>query len=225
LGVLASALVFDKKTRRAVKMKGIIMKIRMIVILGCFIGVIFLSAGYEYGRAEQVSDTSGLKIGVVNVRKVLRNCRRSARYKVEVLAEQGRQNAELEKLAKELDTQEAGLKALKPGSTDYLAQFKELVNKRYSLEAQQEFNKQQSALKYYRWTEDLYKEILQATKDLAKQKGLDLVFGNDEPEFPVTSTDELWMVISTHKVLYNAGCLDLTDEVIARLDAIDNENP
>ncbi len=206
-------------------MKGIIMKVRMIVILGCFIGVIFLSAGYEYGRAEQVSDISGLKIGVVSIRKVLRNCKRSARYKVEILADQGKKNAELGKLAKEIEIQEAGLKVLKPGSTDYLAQLKELVDKRYSLEAQQEFNKQQSALKYYRWTEDLYKEILQATKDLAKQKGLDLVFGSDEPEFPVTSTEELWMAINTHKVLYNAGCLDLSDEVIARLDAIENENP
>ncbi len=206
-------------------MKGIIMKIRMIVILGCFIGVIFLSAGYEYGRAEQVSDISGLKIGVVSIRKVLRNCKRSARYKVEVLADQGRTNAELGKLAKEIEIQEAGLKVLKPGSTDYLAQLKELVDKRYGLEAQQEFNKQQSALKYYRWTEDLYKEILHATKDLAKQKGLDLVFGSDEPEFPVTSTEELWMAINTHKVLYNSGCLDLSDEVIARLDAMESTDP
>lgn len=197
----------------------------MIVILGCFIGVIFLSAGYEYGRAEQVSDTSGLKIGVVSIRKVLRNCKRSARYKVEVLADQGKKNAELEKLAKEIETQEAGLKALKPGSTDYLAQFKELVDRRYSLEAQQEFNKQQSALKYYRWTEDLYEDILQITKDLAKQKGMDLVFDHDEPEFPVASTDELWMAINTHKILYNAGCFDLTDDVIARLDAMEDKNP
>jgi Skp family chaperone for outer membrane proteins len=192
--------------------------------LGSFISVIFLSVGYERGRAEQKVDTIGLKIGVVSVRRVLRNFKRSAKYKVEILADQGRKNAEMEKLAKEIEAQEAGLKVLKPGSADYIAQLKELIDKRYRLEAQQDFNKQQNALKYQRWTEDIYKEILQITKDLAGQKGLDLVFANDEPEFPVTSAEELWMNISTHKILYSAGCLDLTDEVIARLDAMESSN-
>ncbi len=193
--------------------------------MGCFIGVIFLSVGYEHSRAGQKVDTTGPKIGVISVRKVLRNCKRSAKYKVEVLADQGRKNAELEKLSKEIEAQEAGLKVLKPGSADYIAQLKELIDKRYNLEAQQDFNKQQNALKYHRWTEDLYKGILQVTKDLAGQKGLDLVFGNDEPEFPVASAEELWMTISTHKMLYSAGCLDLTNEVIARLDAMESANP
>ena len=79
------------------------MKIRTIIILGCFIGVIFLSVGYEHGRAGQKVDTTGPKIGVISVRKVLRNCRRSAKYKVEVLADQGKKNAEFEKLSKEQD--------------------------------------------------------------------------------------------------------------------------
>jgi Skp family chaperone for outer membrane proteins len=209
----------------AVKLKGVIMKIRTIIILACFIGVIFLSVGYEHGRAGQNVDTAGLKIGVISVRKVLRNCKRSAKYKVEVLADQGKKNAEFEKLSKEIEAQEAGLKVLKPGSADYIAQLKELVDKRYNLEAQQDFNKQQSALKYHRWTEDLYKEILRVTKDLAEKKGLDLVFVNDEPEFPVASAEELWMTINTHKMLYSAGCLDLTNEVIAQLDAMESANP
>jgi len=170
-------------------------------------------------RAELKADTLGLKIGVVSIRKVLRNCKRSARYKVDILADQGRANAKLQELSKQIETQEAGLKALRPGSSDYLAQLKELLEKRYQLEAQQEFNQQQNALKHHKWTEELYKEILQITKELAEQKGLDLVFEKDEPEFPVASSEELVMVLSTHKLLYSAGCLDLTEEVVARLDA------
>lgn len=207
-----------KKLKEKIKERKV-MKIRSAIILSCLTGVIFLSIGYEYSRAEQKADTPGLKIGVVSVRKVLRGCKKSARYKIEVLADQGRTNAELEELSKQIEAQEAGLKALKPGSIDYLAQLKELVDKRYDLEAQREFNKQQSALKHHRWTEELYKEILQITKELAEQKGLDLVFEKDEPEFPVTSSEELVMILNTHKLLYSAGCSDLTNEVIARLDA------
>jgi len=178
-----------------------------------------LTIGHECSRAELKADTLGLKIGVVSIRKVLRDCKRSARYKVGILADQGRANAKLQELSRQIETQEAGIKALRPGSSDYLAQLKELLEKRYQLEAQQEFNQQQNALKHHKWTEELYKEILQITKELAEQKGLDLVFEKDEPEFPVTSSEELVMAISTHKLLYSAGCLDLTEEVVARLDA------
>jgi Skp family chaperone for outer membrane proteins len=201
------------------------MKIRSIIILSCFMCAFFLSAGYEYSRAEQKADAPGLKTGVVSVRKILRNCRRSAAYKVEILANQGKKNAELEKLSKEIQMQEAGLNVLKPGSSDYLAQLEDILKKRYDLEAQQDFNKQQSALRHHRWTEDIYREILQITQSLAKEKGLDLVFERDEPEFPVTSADELVMILNTHKLLYSAGCMDLTDEIIARLDAMDSTGP
>ena len=201
------------------------MKIKSVIILSCFICVFFLSIGYECSRAEQKAETPGLKIGVISIRKILRNCKRSARYKIEVLTSQGEKNAELEKLSKEVQMQEAGLNALKPGSSDYLAQLEELMEKRYKLEAQQDFSKQQNALKHHRWTEDMYREILQITQNLAGQKGLDLVFEREEPEFPMTSADELVMILNTHKLLYSAGCLDLTDEVINQLDAKENANP
>ncbi len=195
------------------------MKIRSIIILGCFIGLVFLSVGYEYSRAELKADTDHLKIGIISIRKILRTCKRSAQYKVEVLTEQGRKNTELEKLSKEIEMQEAGLKVLKPGSSDFLTQLGEMIEKRYQLEAKQEINKQQSTLRHQQWTEDVYKEVLRITQELAKEKSLDLVFEKDEPEFPVASADELVMILNTHKLLYSADCLDLSDEVIARLDA------
>jgi len=126
--------------------------------------------------------------------------------------------AELERLTKELEADEAGLKTLKLGSPDHLKQYQQILEKRANLEAQREYYKQHRALKEKQRTEQLYKEILQITKDLAEQKGLDLVLEDDEPEFPVASAEELVMIINTHKVLYSAGCLDITGDVIARLD-------
>jgi Skp family chaperone for outer membrane proteins len=87
------------------------------------------------------------------------------------------------------------------------------------LNALQDYNKQQRMLKDKRWTEGLYEEILQLTSELAAEKGLELVFDKDEPEFPAASSDELMLTLSTNKVLYSGGCLDITAEVIARLDA------
>jgi len=194
------------------------MSIRTFIVLGCLISVVFLSIGYEYSQAEPNTDRPSLNIGVVSVRKVFRECKSSAKYRQETIAEHNQVMAELEKLSKELEADEAGLKTLKPGSPDYLQQYKQVLDKRARLEAQQEYHKQHRALKEQRHTEELYKEILQMTKDLAEQKGLDLVLENDQPEFPVASAEELVMALSTHKVLYSAGCLDLSSEVITRLD-------
>jgi len=66
--------------------------------------------------------------------------------------------------------------------------------------------------------EELYKEILQETREVAEQRGLDLVFEKSEPELPALSAKDLALAIRMHKLLYSGGCLDITDEVMARLD-------
>ena len=108
---------------------------------------------------------------------------------------------------------------MKVGSDDYMARVKQILTKRASLQAQREFYKQQSALKEQQWTESVYKDILRITAEVAKEKSLDMVFEKSEPKFPMPNYTELMTVISTHKVLYSSGCVDISDEVMARLDA------
>ncbi len=139
-------------------------------------------------------------------------------YNAEVLAEQSRTNAELQKLSKEVAASKAGLNAFKRGSNDYLVQLREVYDKQGKHNTEQEYLMQQRALKYQRWLEDLYVDILRGTGEVAKQKGLDLVVEKDEVEFPALSVENTMMAIRTHKVLYNGGCLDITDEVVAWLD-------
>jgi Skp family chaperone for outer membrane proteins len=194
------------------------MKIRAMV-LSCLICAVILFMGYEYGWAESKADKSSSKIGVVSVRRIFQDSRRNAKYREEAVGEQNRAIAELEKLRAEAEAEEAGLKTLKTGSSDHMAQMKEVLTKRANLQAREEFYKQEIALKDQRWTEELYKKILQITSEVAEQKGLDLVLERSEIEFPALSATELMMTIRTHKLLYSAGCLDITDEVMARLDA------
>jgi len=194
------------------------MKIKTMV-LSCLVGLGVLFVGYEFSRAEAGADEASVKVGVVNVRRIFRDCKRNITYRAEAVAEQSRVREELGKLAKEIEFAEAGLKALKRGSDDHLAQVKAILEKRANLNALQEYNKQQRGLKDKRWTEGLYEEILRVTGELAEEKGLGLVFDKDEPAFPASSSDELMLTLSTNKLLYSGGCLDITDEVIARLDA------
>ena len=113
----------------------------------------------------------------------------------------------------------AGLQigTLKVGSSDYLSQYWQLTQKEVELDARKEFYPQQQALKQQLWTQELYQKILTATKDVAEEKGLPLVLEQSQPEFPIQR--DLGMIIGTYKVLYSGGCLNITDEVIAKLDA------
>jgi len=189
------------------------------VILICLIGAVVLTFAYEYSRAESKTDTAGFKVGVVSVRKVFQECKRYAKYRDEATAERQSMLAELDKLSKEVDAEEAGLKTLIVGSDDYLASWKEILEKKGKLEALRQFYKQQIELKDVRWTEQLYEDILRITGELAAQKGLDLVLESSRPEFPSVSALGLAQTIRTHKLLYSNGSLDITDELIARLDA------
>ncbi len=193
------------------------MKARTMV-LGCLAGVVILAMGYEYSQAQSKGDTPSSKIGTVSILKVFRDCKRSAAHRTEFLTWQTRIRAELKELSEEIEAQEEALKAFKQDSSDYLARRKELIDKRASLQAQQDFNKEQAILKEYGWSKGLYHDILQITSELAEEKGLDLVLEKGEIDVLALSVNQISQTISTRKVLYSGGCVDITDEVVARLD-------
>ncbi len=183
-----------------------------------------LSAVLDHGRAASQPTSPTAKIGVVSMRTVFQNCKKHVQYSNQAVARQARARAQLEDLKKEVDGQEAELKTFKQGTADYTQQLQVLIEKRSKLQSQQEFLKQQSLLEDKKWLEDLYQGFARAARDIAKEKGLDLVLERTEPEFPVPS-DELMTTLYMHKVLYAGGCVDLTNEVTARVDADETLKP
>jgi len=177
------------------------------------------------GPVQKVQDTAqgpvgpGLKVAVLSVRKVFQECRRSADYRKEAIADQDRVLAELDELSKEIEAERAELAALKENSSDYLARAKALFEKQANYQARQEFYKQQMEFKDQLWTKELYQDILRTAGEVAKDRGFDLVFREDEIDFSETNINELGLAMRSHKLLYSAGCPDISDEVIARLDA------
>jgi len=199
------------------------MSIRAVVI-GSVVCILVLFATFESGRAAPEPPAAPMKIAVVSIRNVFNTSKRHAQYRAQVLSTQSRAKAQLEDLSKDIEAEEAGLKALKPGTADYMKQLQTTLDKRSKLDGQQEYLKQQRSLEDKNWMEALYQQILKVTKEVAKEKGVTLVLERTEPEFPVTP-DELMMTFSTHKVLYAENCPDLTEEVTARLDANQTVKP
>jgi len=193
------------------------MKSKTAVII-LVISVLVCAASYEHSRAAE-SGGGQMKIGIVSVRKIFNECKRSTAYRDKVGEQRRTMEAELNKLEKEIELDKATLKSLKADSADYLATMKDVLTKTSSYEAQQKFYQQQLTLGEQRWIEALYQDVIRETENVAREKGLDLVLEKSEPELPAESGNELTLAISTHKVLYGGGCTDITEEVMTKVDA------
>jgi Skp family chaperone for outer membrane proteins len=198
------------------------MKVKTSVLV-FFTGAAILLLVHRFSPAQETAAKQTLPIGIVDVRRALRDCKATAKYRERTNAENAKMDAEEEQLSREVQALAAGIRALKPGTSDHLAQYKEYLQKQNELKTMQEFNPQQKALKHQQWTQTLYQEILRITNDLAAEKGLPLVLASDQPEFPIQRYEELAMTLSTHIVLYSEGCQDLTDQVIAELDKVESK--
>ena len=192
------------------------------MVLGCLVSAIILATGYEYLQA-QPNVTGSMKIGVVSVHSALRNCQATLKFRERLIAEKVKMDSEEKTLATEGQALADSLRAYKADSNEYMQTFQMMVQTQSKLKALQETNPRRRALKEMQWTQKLYKEILRITRELAAKKGLALVLGADEPEFPFQRYEELVMTLSTHKVIYHNGCVNLTSEVVVQLDKMQSQ--
>ncbi|MHC4570212.1 MAG: OmpH family outer membrane protein, partial [Planctomycetota bacterium] len=191
-------------------------------VLSCLMGAVVLFFVHEFSLAQPLATVPASKIGLISVSRAMRDCKATAAFGAKVKAEAEQMAAAEKALNDEINVLTGGVRALVRGTADYMTQYKLLVQKQAELKAIQEVNREQRALSQQAWAQKVYREILRITKEVGAGKGLNLVLQRSEPEFPVQNADQLMMVISTHKVLYGDGCVDVTDEVIAELDKIES---
>ncbi len=190
-----------------------------VVALSCLTGVVIAFAAGAAGGGRTAAPTPGVpSIGVVKVVDLLRRLSEVEKLGDTVKADQGKGQAELAALAKEIEAQERELTTLKPTSEDYLRQAETLAEKKAHFSAHRDLLDRQIRLKQEMWTQKAYRRIAQATRDVAAEKGLSLVLVKDDPN-NVPEKEGILGIIATQKVLYCAGCPDITPEVQARLSA------
>jgi Skp family chaperone for outer membrane proteins len=193
------------------------MKTKMIVFVCIAVcGISFLSLGYT--SAQQGSPLS--KIGTVDIQRVYEDCDAIKTFSEKLNAEMKTMTAQEDQLTASIQALETELDsgALRIGSQDFFDRNRELAQKRSELSYLKDFNKSEQALKGQLWKMDIYKKILDMAKTLGKEKDLYLVLAVEETDLSPQRAEEFANVVRSHKVLYSGGCLDLTDEVIARLN-------
>jgi Skp family chaperone for outer membrane proteins len=112
------------------------------------------------------------------------------------------------------------------GTADYDKANKELVEKAIGMRAWQELTKAELQRQQKVQMRNLFNKIEDATKQVAVAKKIDLVFVDQKIELPTDSktmeqitADQLRQLINQRTIVYNNGRLDITDEVLAAVDA------
>lgn len=193
------------------------MKNMIITAILCAAACLFF--GYQQGVAAGDKIVMPAKIGVVEIAKVLQNCKKHTAWLDKMKAEQDRLKAEFQKTQKELETLQASMELYKVGSDDYIKTMGDFLDKKGLLESKNKFYEEKSNLQLQQWTEALYTDVLKIIAKVGQQKGLDMILSQEQLDLPAPSLRDFMLNIRTKKVLYNAESLDITADVLAAVDS------
>lgn len=189
----------------------------MVVLAGCAAWMIF-----EQGFAAGQERFSPVRVGVVDVTKILENCQKNKQWQEKAEGDRSRVQAEFQQMRKDLEALQANIKQRKPGSSDYFSLMSEYEEKRAVMEGRNTFYENKFTQEMQQWMEALYSDFLKVTEMVAREKGLDLVVGKETLELPAPTLRDFMLSVKTQKVLYSRTELDITDEVLAALDKLSN---
>ena len=193
------------------------MKIRLVLVCGVLMMTAFFARDvFSSAESKPQTPATPSKIGVVGILQIIQERARGDKQLSDILAERNKGLTELAELSKEIEVNEADLRHLKSDSSDYIKELEQLVEKKTRLQSRKEFLDRQAVLRQQLWTQQLYIQVVQASRQVAAEKGLDLVLTKDEPEnLPVS--EQFSNAVATQKVLYSGGCVDITEDVRSRL--------
>ena len=171
--------------------------------------------------AQSATKAAAPKIAVLDVSKALTECQEYLDREKQTDQRNSEARAEMGKLKQEIDSISDELKNVyEPGSPEYSEKLKVWFDKKASLEAMNEYIKETLTIETRTWTEALYAKLAIATSAVAREEGVTLVINKDDTDLSVTQNiQELFALIRSKQVIYNAPSMDITGLVIEKLDA------
>ena len=185
-----------------------------------FVILIFVGLGSVFFRmAYAQQEAQPLRIAVVNVGKVLSECRENLNRESESEARNQKIQAELKRLNDEVDALAQELQnAVKPGSEEGQKLLQEWFNKQALQGAFQKGQSEVMAAEAQAWLENLYNTALNEIQRVAYQKQLSLVLYKDEIDTKPKKLADMYGIIRNRKVLYSSPSLDISADVIKQMD-------
>src|SRR5450432_3333252 len=164
-----------------------------------------------------------LKIATANPAKIFTDLQETKDLQAKMVNDgKTLQATEMEKRQKLKDLQ-AQRDTLKEGSAQFNDINKQLMQASVDYEVWSKLEQNEIQREQKQQIRTLFEKITATTADVAKQRGIDLVIAEQRPDFPDSmdqiTPDQLRLLISQRNVLYNSGALDISNDIIAAMDA------
>ena len=176
-----------------------------------------IAAAVAYGaNAMQAEPVSA---AVVNVQKVFSNLKEREQIQAEMRQRaQDLQDQEKQR-RKKIQQMKSDLDIMEPGSQAYKEQQSKLEQAVIDLQAWQQFKQQKVKRSRGVQLENLYRKTLRAIEDVANEKGYDVVlYKEGAPDFNFQNQRQLSTMIQVRKVLWSKDKLDITQQIIQRMN-------
>ena len=171
--------------------------------------------------------TTSVNVAVVNLPIVSERYQKTADLEAEFEGVRAKLNEQRNAMQAKLDRMARSLQEeLKPGTEAYTKRLKELAMQEAELKwfvESESKNVEQGLADSLR---TIFEDITAVVGDLAKERGIDVVLASDQlpPQGPV-APNQVRQQILLQKVVYWSPRVDITDEVVARLNARYQKTP
>jgi Skp family chaperone for outer membrane proteins len=176
--------------------------------------------------ARLASAQEGPRIGIVNPAKIFNEMQETKDLKQKMESDRQAIQAEAKRRADDLEEAKKARALFTEGTDDFNKKNQEMIRKAVELQVWQEMIKADLARQQKTQMKNLFEKIEAATKEVAESKKLDLVLVEqkiDLPSDPNTmeqiNVDQLRNLINQRSVMYSNGKFDITNDVLANVDA------
>lgn len=173
--------------------------------------------------APASAQTSISKVAIANPAKIFNALQETNDLKAKLENERKTIEAtDLEKRTKIRDLQ-AQRDALKPDSPQYAERNEELLKASIDYEVWKQLTNAHMQRNQKLQIKSLYDKITNSIAEVGTQRGVDLVIAEQRPEIPADldqiNIQQLQLLIAQRNIMFNTALVDLSDAVVAAMDA------
>ena len=168
--------------------------------------------------------SGGTRVGVVDLVRVFNEFKQTKTLNQKMQDYRNKLGEDKDKRQQEINAERAALDAFSPDSADWFKRNESLKKKRFELEIWQAMESDQLTDHHLRWVKRTYEMVTKEVSEVARKRGLQLVVTREEMDTPsTTDTSKIlqatFQQILNRKVVYSDAAIDVSDEVLANLNA------
>lgn len=187
------------------------------------LAVAVIAASMLLGRVTIAQDVGApTAIGIVDLQRVFQDNQLLKSVNQRLTAREQELSAELQKRQGSIRDLRNSLDGFTPGSEQFKQKRTELIKAQVDLQAWQNFEQVEIQNQQRELLVDIQSKIENAISEVAKQRNLGAVFAAD-PNLPENlgqfTPQQLQQFVLSARMPYHAESLDITQDVIARIDA------